>query len=122
MGENREYLAHAEDNGTINISEEVVAAIALDAMKEIDGVGSMSQGEQLTGKKAARGVHLDVQGDSMEIDLYLMVRYGYAIPEVAQKVQESVAAAVSGMTGFAVSAVNVHVGGISFNDEKEKRN
>lgn len=124
MGENREYLAHAEENGSINISEDVVAAIAMDAMKEIEGVGPMSQnvGEQLTGKKAARGVRLDVQGDSLAIDLYLMVRYGYAIPEVAQKVQESVSAAVGGMTGFTVSAVNVHVAGISFNDEKEKRN
>ena len=78
MGENREYLAHAEENGSINISEDVVAAIAMDAMKEIEGVGPMSQnvGEQLTGKKAARGVRLDAQGDSLAIDLYLMVRDG----------------------------------------------
>ncbi len=124
MGENREYLAHVEEEGSINISEEVVAAIAMDAMKEIEGVGQMSQnmGEQLTGKKAARGVHIDAQGDDMTINIYLMVRYGFAIPEVAQKVQESVSGAVSGMTGFNVSAVNVHVNGISFNDEKEKRN
>ena len=46
---------------------------------------------------------------------YLMVRYGYAIPETARKVQDSVSAAVSGMTGYNVHAVNVHVGGISFN-------
>lgn len=44
-----------------------------------------------------------------------MVRYGYVIPETARKVQDSVSAAVSGMTGYNVHAVNVHVGGISFN-------
>ena len=35
-----------------------------------------------------------------------MVRYGFAIPEVAQKVQENVANAVGGMTGFPVKAGN----------------
>ena len=49
------------------------------------------------------------------VDVYLMVRYGYVIPETARKVQDSVSAAVSGMTGYNVHAVNVHVGGISFN-------
>ena len=47
------------------------------------------------------------------IDLYVMIRYGYAIPEVAEKLQSAVAAAIESMAGFAVTAVNVHVGGIS---------
>ena len=85
MAENREYLTRAEENGSINISEDVVAAIAADAIGEI------------------------------VVDVYLMVRYGYAIPETARKVQDSVGAAVSAMTGYNVHAVNVHVGGISFN-------
>jgi len=113
-----EYLTHVEENGTINIAEDVVAAIVADAVKEIEGVGAMSQNvtEQLSGKKAVRGVRVERVEDSIVIDLYLMARYGYAIPEVAQKVQESVSNAVGGMTGFPVKEVNVHVGGISFND------
>ena len=116
MAENREYLTRAEENGSIHISEDVVAAIA-----EIEGVGSMCQNvteqitEQFTGKKALRGVRAEVQDGEIVIDVYLMVRYGYAIPETARKVQDSVGAAVSSMTGYSVHAVNVHVGGISFN-------
>ena len=56
-----------------------------------------------------------VKDGEIIVDVYLMVRYGYAIPETARKVQDSVSAAVSGMTGYNVHAVNVHVGGISFN-------
>lgn len=57
----------------------------------------------------------EVRDGDIIIDVYLMVRYGYVIPETARKVQDSVSAAVSGMTGYSVQAVNVHVGGISFN-------
>ena len=111
----------AEENGSINIAEDVVAAIAADAIGEIEGVGSMCQNmteqitEQFTGKKGLRGVRAEVKDGEIIVDVYLMVRYGYAIPETARKVQDSVSAAVSGMTGYNVHAVNVHVGGISFN-------
>ena len=121
MAENREYLTRAEENGSINISEDVVAAIAADAIGEIEGVGAMmtTMTEQLTeqfmGKKPARGIRMDIQDGEITLDVYLTVRYGYAIPETARKVQDSVGAAVSAMTGYNVHAVNVHVGGISFN-------
>ncbi len=113
-----EYLTRAEENGTVNIAEDVVAAIVADTVKEIEGVGAASQnvGEQLAGKKAVRGVRVEKSDDSLCVDVFLMARYGYAIPEVAQKVQEAVSDAVGGMTGFPVKAVNVHVGGISFNE------
>ena len=71
--------------------------------------------EQFTGKKGLRGVRAEVKDGEIIVDVYLMVRYGYVIPETARKVQDSVSAAVSGMTGYNVHAVNVHVGGISFN-------
>ena len=113
-----EYLTRTEENGTINIAEDVVAAIVADAVRQVEGVGAMSQnvGESLSGKKAVRGVRVEKTEDAIVIDLYLMARYGYAIPEIAEKVQESVSNAVGGMTGFPVKEVNVHVGGISFND------
>lgn len=113
-----DYLTRAEENGTINIAEDAVASIVAEAMAEVEGVGAMSANvtDQLAGKKAVRGIRVDENEDAIIVDVYLMVRYGFAIPEVAQKVQENVANAVGGMTGFPVKEVNVHVGGISFND------
>lgn len=121
MGENRDYLTQSDNDGSINISEDVVVAIASEAIGEIEGVGAMmaTMTEQLTeqfmGKKPARGVHMEVQDGEITLDVYLSVKYGYAIPELAAKVQDAVMSAVASMTGFTVKAVNVHVGGISFN-------
>lgn len=121
MAENREYLTQTEECGSVCISEEVVASIVADALNEVEGIGAMSQNvtgqitEQLTGKKALRGVHVSQHGEEIALEIYLLVRYGYPIPDVARRVQESVGAAVSAMTGFSVKAVNVHVSGISFN-------
>ena len=113
-----EYITRAEENGMIHIAEDVIAAIVADAVKDVEGVGAASQnvGEQLTGKKAVRSVRVEQVDDAVAVDVFLMARYGFAIPEVAQKVQEAVSNAVGGMTGIAVKEVNVHVGGISFND------
>ena len=118
MSENKEYITRDEDSGSISVATEAVAALVADAIGEVEGVGAMSQNmaEQLSGKKAVRGVRVEEAEQQIVIDVYLMVRYGYAIPEVAQKVQESVMNAVGGMTGFEIKEVNVHVGGISFND------
>ena len=121
MADNREYLTQSEENGSISISEDVIASIAFDAMREIEGVGALSQNmteqltEQFTGRKSLRGVHAELQDGAIVVDVYLMVKYGFAIPAVAQKVQTAVSAAVDGMTGYSVKAVNVHIGGISFN-------
>ena len=118
MGENREYLTQSASDGSINISEDVVVAIASEA---IEGVGAMmtTMTEQLTeqfmGKKPARGIRMDIQDGEITLDVYLTVKYGFAIPETAAKVQDAVMSAVETMTGFSVRAVNVHVGGISFN-------
>ena len=114
MAENREYLTRAEENGSINIAEDVVAAIAADAIGEIEGVGSMCQNmteqitEQFTGKKGLRGVRAEV--DSLPDGMRAV---SSSSPTGVSS--DSVSAAVSGMTGYNVHAVNVHVGGISFN-------
>ena len=66
-------------------------------------------------KSGARGVRLSIDDEEgAVIDLYVMIRYGYAIPEVAEKIQNAVSGTNESMTGFSVKAVNVHVGGVSF--------
>ncbi len=115
MAENKEYMIHQEETGTIQIAEDVLASIAVNAALEIEGVsGLMSAGAG--GKKlTAKGARVELDGEDMVISLFIVVRYGSAISEVAKKVQKTVHTALEGMTGFKVQAVNVHVGGISFN-------
>jgi len=112
MGETKEYLTHPEDLGCIHISEDVLASIAVSAAEEVEGVGGMMN---LGNKKSiAKGVRVAVEDDGAVIDLYVMIRYGHAIPEVAERMQGAVSNAIESMTGFAAKAVNVHVGGVTF--------
>ena len=93
MGESKEYMTHPEELGCIHISEDVLASIAVGAAAEVEGVGGMMN---LGSKKAiARGVKVAVEEDGAVIDLYVMIRYGHAIPEVAGKIQNAVAAALN---------------------------
>ena len=105
MADNKEYMTHQESMGTIQISEDVVASIATSACLEVDGVGGLMN---------AKGIRVEMDGEGIVVNLFILLRYGCAVSEVAQKVQSSVFAALEGMTGFQVNAVNVHVGGISF--------
>ena len=109
MAENRDYLVRKEESDSINISEDVVLSIVTNASYTEQIAG------QIKGKKPQRGVQMEAGEDGVVIDVHMTVKYGYSIPEVAEKAQESIAGSVGSMTGFAVKGVNVHVGGIVFN-------
>ena len=123
MADSKEYMTLPEENGSINISEEVIAAIAVGAARDVDGVTGMmtnlggSVADLMTNKKNAqkgvRGVKIDTTGAALALDLYLTVQYGHAIPEVAENAQKAVSSAVEAMTGCPVGTVNIHVGGVT---------
>ena len=125
MAESKEYMTLPEENGSINISEEVIAAIAVGAVREVEGVsgmmtnlgGSVSDlvNNRKNAQKGVRGVKIDMTGAALVLDLYLTVQYGNPIPEVAKNAQTAVSSAVEAMTGCAVEAVNIHVGGVALN-------
>jgi uncharacterized alkaline shock family protein YloU len=112
-------MVRQEDMGNIQIAEEVVANLATATALEVDGVGGLLNSTIPDGKGSkkmtAKGIRVDMEGDALVMNLFLMIRYGYEIADVARKVQQSVFAMLESTTGFKVQAVNVHVGGISFN-------
>ena len=118
MADSKEYMIHQEEAGTIQISEDVLASIASNAALETEGVSALMSANvaDLMGvkKMTSKGVKVELDGENIVVNLFILLRYGCAVSEVAQKVQSSVFAALEGMTGFQVNAVNVHVGGISF--------
>ncbi|MGI5911716.1 MAG: Asp23/Gls24 family envelope stress response protein [Syntrophomonadaceae bacterium] len=107
--------------GTIRIADEVVATVAGLAAAEVEGVSSMTGGwstdlkEKLGKKNLGKGIKVEVINDKTKIDIYLVVEYGYQIPEVAQNVQREVQLAVQTMTGLVVTAVNIHIMGVAIN-------
>ena len=124
MSDNKEYITSQDGSGSINISEEVVAIIALESMGGVQGIGGISSAhgkdisELLSRKNATKGVKVKIEDSNITIDTHVMVKYGNAVNEVAKRIQKEVADAVESMTGLSVSAVNIHVTGISFDKEK----
>ncbi len=120
MSESREYLSRNEELGNVNISEEVLAAIAGAAAMEVEGVGALGSGwgsdvaAMVQRKVLSKGVRLSVEDDKIQIDISVMVKYGYVVSEVACAVQDAIMSAVENTSGLQVSCVNVTVAGVSF--------
>jgi len=105
--------------GAIRIADEVVATVAGLAAAEVEGVASMSGGwgtdlvEKLGKKSFGKGIKVEVIEEQTKIDIFIVVEFGYQIPDVAETVQKEVKMAVETMTGLTVSMVNVHIVGVS---------
>lgn len=41
MGESKDYMTLPEQNGSVNIAKDVIAAVAVDAVREVEGVAGM---------------------------------------------------------------------------------
>ena len=112
--------------GTIRIADEVVSIIAGLAATEVEGVAGMSGGiaggiaEILGRKNFSKGVKVEVGEKEAAIDLYIIVKYGVRIPDIALNVQEAVKAAIENMTGLVVSDVNVRIASVEMEKEKTK--
>lgn len=105
--------------GAIRIADEVVSTVAGLAAADVEGVASMSGGwstdlvEKLGRKNFGKGIKVEVIDEQTKIDIYIVVEFGYQIPDVAENVQKEVKVAVETMTGLSVTAVNVHIVGVS---------
>ena len=124
--ENRNtYQIHAESNvGEVQIADEVVATIAGLAATEVEGVAAMSSNitkelvSKLGMKNLSKGVKIEVNSDSVSVDLSLTLEYGYSIPNTSRQVQEKVKSAIENMTGLTVSEVNVRISGVNIERNK----
>lgn len=118
MGET--YITCREENGSINISEDVISGMVRSAVTEVEGVAGLSNtagGEiaELIGlKTVTKGVKVQFEDDKIVVDTIITVHYGSKIMEVARSVQEKVMNVIQSTTGLEKAEVNVHVSGIAF--------
>ena len=119
MAEGKEYISRQEELGSVNISEEVLAVIAGAAAMEVDGVSALGTtltndvAALVTRKSVAKGVHLEVEGEAVMVDVTILVKYGYVVPEVAKNVQDAIQNAVMNTTALDVPGGNATVSGVT---------
>ncbi len=119
MADSKQYITQVQENGTVMISEDVVAAIVAQSVKDVDGVVGLNvkPGADLAdmiGKKNwGKGMKIEIAEDnSLTIDCDVVIGYGQSVVTIAKAVQEAVTAALESMTAVKVNAVNINVCGI----------
>lgn len=101
--------------GNIRISDDVVKTIAAKAAASVEGVYKLAGGvvdevsKMLGKKKFTNGVKVEVGEKECSIEVFIIVEYGYLIPDVAANVQKTVLKAVSELSGLKVVEVNVYI-------------
>jgi uncharacterized alkaline shock family protein YloU len=106
------------DFGIIKIHKNVIASIAAIASGEIEGVKSIGRDFrasilELLGKKAQGMIKVVIdKNDEVWVEIPLVIKYGFNIPEVANKVQENVRNALEKMTNLTIKDINISVQGI----------
>lgn len=110
--------------GEVQIADEVVATIAGLAATEVEGVAAMSGNitnelvSKLGMRNLSKGVRIEVDSNSVSVDLVLTLEYGYSIPNTSKQVQEKVKSAIESMTGLTVSSVNIRIAGVNIDKKK----
>lgn len=110
-------------NGSVTVSDSVVAKVAHNACREIEGVhalgGAASRAlSSLRGESRTQGVSVDIIEETVDIDLTIVATYGANMMQVAQACREAVRTQVEGLTGLKVRAVNVLVADVFFPEEE----
>lgn len=117
----------ANDISNIQISNDVISTIAGVAASEVDGVSSLSTllssnlKDLISKKNSGKGISVEVadNGD-VTVTVNMIVKYNYKIQDVALNVQNQVIRAISDMTNYNVSAVNVNVVGVNIPKTSEE--
>ena len=119
MAENKQYVTQSQENGSVMISEDVIATIVTHAVEEVEGIVGLNAKPgadiiDMIGKKNwGKGLKINIaQDDSLSIDCNVTVAYGYSVVTVAKAVQDAVSNALEAMAGVTITAVNVNVCGI----------
>lgn len=105
--------------GQIEISPRAIATVAGDAVLRCYGVVGVANKNLIGGladllqpDRWGRGVDVRMRDGAVVIDLYVIVRYGTRISEVAHGVMSSVKYSLEQVLGIPVAEINVHVQGL----------
>jgi len=101
--------------GAIKIHKNAIASITSIAAVEIEGVkrvgGNLKSGFfAIFGKKTYSAISVEInKNGEVRVEIPLIIKYGYNIPDIASRVQENVRQSLEKMTNLAVKDINIKV-------------
>ena len=113
---NIKLSSNEKQSGNVVYNAGIVQNIVALAVAEVEGAVSAH------GKK--NGISLCIEKDGVYANVSVTVKYGYNVPELAYRIQQSVKHSVENMTHYKVAQVDVHILDVIFEDaapiEKEE--
>ncbi len=104
--------------GKTTIAPDVLLTIARLSCLKIEGVSRMATAtkpiNRLLSKSLKDGVQVQVEDDTVFIDLYVILKSDVNVREVSRTIQKEVTRAISEMVGMQVGKVNIHIEDIDF--------
>lgn len=112
------------NKGKITCDRKILLSIISLATKEISGISGMAcpfrqKIVNLFTRNSKGGVRIAFkQNNAVKVDVYVRVLVGYKVPDIAFRVQENIKNGISSMVDMNATQVNVHVLGVSFEQEE----
>jgi len=116
------------ERGKTTIANEVVEKIAGIAAREVPGVydlggdaarlfSAVRERLHLGEESAAQGVSVRLEGKTAEIEVVIVIEFGFVVYSVTEKVREKVISSVENLLGLEVLAVDVTVDDVHIEDQ-----
>ena len=119
MAENKQYVSQMQENGSVQISEDVIASIVSHAVCEVEGVVGISAktgsdiAEFIGKKNWGKGLKVIVsENNTVVIDCDIIVYFGQNVVNIAKAAQIAIINALESMSTIEIEAVNVNICGI----------
>ncbi|MDE7394808.1 MAG: Asp23/Gls24 family envelope stress response protein [Clostridiales bacterium] len=94
---------NANFTGDITYGRNLISSIIVLAVQEINGVASLQ----------GKGIRTEMNGYTVNVDVYINVEFGVSCSDVAFRVQENVKRGVETSSKYKVGIVNVNILGLA---------
>lgn len=103
-----------EGSGKITLDRKILVSIINLAAKEISGVESVTNNSRPWIKKLFKryddGVEIKFEKNgALTVDVYINIAVGYAVPDIAYRVQENIRNSLATMVALKPLKINIHV-------------
>ena len=107
------FKSGSEDkqSGKVVYNAGIVKSIVALAVNEVQGTLPLPNNKN--------GIVLFLEKDGIYADVSVVVEYGYNVPELAYRIQQSVKQNVENMTKYKVAKVDVHIEDVVFSQSTE---
>jgi len=114
-------MNESTNQGKTTVAPDVLVTIARLSALGVPGVSRMAQVTGGVNRLFKRGVHdgvrIEVEDNTVVVDLYLILKKDMNIREVSREVQEQVARSIQEMIGMDIGSIEIHIENIDYEEE-----